>query len=290
MSHATCLIDVLAQPGFARAAVTLAAVGTSTGLLGCVLLARRLALLADVLAHSMLPGVGIAWLISGVSVPALLVGALGAGLATALGSGLISRFTVLAEDAASAALFTTMFATGLLLAEATGGSEELLHLLAGDVLGIGRGDAVLAVAMAGLTLAFFALCERGIIMECFDPEFHRASGGYGKAIHLGLLALVVVALVVALRAVGAILAVGLFMLPAASAALWSRSWRGRLTVAALLGGLGPLLGLVLACRLGVAPGACIVTTLGAVFLISLPVGALYRAIRRSRAQALAGTR
>jgi zinc/manganese transport system permease protein len=238
----------------------------------------------------MLPGVGIAWLISGVSVPALLVGALGAGLATALGSGLISRFTVLAEDAASAALFTTMFATGLLLAEATGGSEELLHLLAGDVLGIGRGDAVLAVAMAGLTLAFFALCERGIIMECFDPEFHRASGGYGKAIHLGLLALVVVALVVALRAVGAILAVGLFMLPAASAALWSRSWRGRLTVAALLGGLGPLLGLVLACRLGVAPGACIVTTLGAVFLISLPVGALYRAIRRSRAQALAGTR
>jgi len=284
MSHATTLAAALAQPGFWRAAVTLVAVGTSTALLGCVLLARRLALLADVLAHSMLPGVGIAWLLAGVSVPALLVGALAAGLATALGSGLISRFTALAEDAASAALFTTMFAAGLLLAAATGGSEELLHLLAGDVLGIGRADAVLAVAMAALTMAFFAICERAIIMECFDPEFHRSSGGSGKAIHLGLLALVVLALVVALRAVGAILAVGLFMLPAATAALWSRSWRGRLIVAAGLGGLGPLLGLTLACRLGIAPGPTIVTTLGSVFLLSLPIGAVVRLVRRRRAQ------
>jgi len=279
MSHANTLAAALAQPGFWRAAVTLVAVGTSTALLGCVLLARRLALLADVLAHSMLPGVGIAWLLAGVSVPALLVGALAAGLATALGSGLISRFTALAEDAASAALFTTMFAAGLLLAAATGGSEELLHLLAGDVLGIGRADAVLAVAMAALTMAFFAICERAIIMECFDPEFHRSSGGSGKAIHLGLLALVV-----ALRAVGAILAVGLFMLPAATAALWSRSWRGRLIVAAGLGGLGPLLGLTLACRLGIAPGPTIVTTLGSVFLLSLPIGAVVRLVRRRRAQ------
>nr|MBA2479985.1 metal ABC transporter permease [Planctomycetota bacterium] len=120
MSDPATVSEMIANPDFWRAALSLSVLGASTALLGCVLVVRRLALLGDVLAHAMLPGVGVAWLLMGVSVPALLCGGLIAGLVTAIGSGLISRFTRVKEDAAFAAMFATMFAAGLVLADLGG--------------------------------------------------------------------------------------------------------------------------------------------------------------------------
>lgn len=284
MSDAPTVMEILGSREFQRAAVALVSVGAAAGMLGCVLMARRLALLADVLAHAMLPGVGIAWLIAGVSGPALSLGALGAGLAAALGSGLLSRLTRLAEDAASAALFATLFAVGLVLAEVTGGSGELMHLLAGDPLGIKREDLVIAAAVGGATVLAIAALYRGIVLECFDPEFHRAAGGRGTWIHLGLLALVVLTLVAALRAVGAVMAVGLFMLPAVTAALWCRRWSTMLVASAVIASLGSCVGLFIACRVQVSPGPCVVTTLGALFALSLLATPLRRLLERRHAR------
>ena len=95
-----------------RAAALCVLLGVSSSMLGCVLVVRRLSLMGDALAHSLLPGVGIAWLLVGTSLPALLVGGLTAGLVTALASGLISRLTRVKEDAAFAALFIGLFGLG----------------------------------------------------------------------------------------------------------------------------------------------------------------------------------
>ena len=134
---------------------------------------------------------------------------------------------------------------------------------------------MIAVVVGGGTVLAFALLHRGIVLECFDPEFHRASGGRGGLIHLGLLALVVLVLVAALRAVGAILAIGLFMLPAVTASLWFRQWTTMVAASATIAALGSILGLLIACRLGAPAGPCVVSTLGAAFLLSLVLRPLH---------------
>ncbi len=268
------LISALAEP-FAgdhlfmwRALTMCALLGVSASLLGCVLVVRRLALMGDALTHALLPGVGVAWLLCGTSVAALVTGGLVAGLITALGSALISRLTRIKEDAAFAALFITLFALGVVVISRAGTPIDLIHFLFGNILGLDDGDLELAAAVSGLTVLAFALFYRPILLECFDPAFHRASGGWSAATHLGLLALTVLNLVAALHAFGSVLALGLFMLPAVTANLWCDRWGSMLRFAALYAVGGSALGLYLSYQVRLASGPCMVATLGAGFLLS----------------------
>lgn len=251
-----------------RAVFVCAFLGVSAGLLGCVLVVRRMALMADALAHSLLPGIGIAYLLMGANIMALLVGGLAAGLTTALASGLISRLTRVKEDAAFAALFVSLFAFGVALVSRIGTPVDLLHFLFGDILAIGDADLRLAAAVSALTVAVFALFFRAILLECFDPVFHRACGGRSALTHLGLLALAVINLVAALRALGVVLALGLFMLPAVTAYLWCDRWARMLIFSALYAVAGSCVGLLISYYAGISSGACMVATLGVGFILS----------------------
>jgi zinc/manganese transport system permease protein len=251
-----------------RAALACVLLGVGASLLGCVMVVRRLALLGDALAHALLPGVGIAWLLFGTSLTALLVGGLAAGLLTALGSALLSRLTRVKEDAAFAALFVVLFAAGVALVSRLGTPIDLLHFLFGNVLGIGGPELWLAATVSSLTVGVFALFYRGILMECFDPSFFRASGGHGALVHLGILTLIVLNLVAALHALGAVLALGLFLLPAVTAYLWCDRWGTMLAFAVIDAVAGSLAGLVLSYHTGLASGPGMVIVLGAGFLLS----------------------
>jgi zinc/manganese transport system permease protein len=251
-----------------RAALLCVLLGVSASMLGCVLVVRRLSLMGDALAHSLLPGVGIAWLLVGTSLPALLVGGLTAGLVTALASGLISRLTRVKEDAAFAALFIGLFGLGVALVSKVGTGVDLLHFLFGNILGVGPQDLWLAAGVSTLTIACFALFYRNILLECFDPAYHRASSGWSTTTHLGLLALVVLNLVAALHALGGVLALGLFMLPAVTAYLWCDRWGTMLLFAAGYAVVGSLLGLLVSVQAGLASGPAMVLVLGAGFLLS----------------------
>ena len=265
------LLALLDEPGprlCVRALLVCVFLGISGGLLGCVLVVRRMTLMVDALAHSLLPGVALAWLLFGQSVIALLVGGMTAGLVTALASGLISRLTRVKEDAAFGGLFAAMFAGGVLLVSRTGARGDLQHFLFGNVLAIGPSDLVLAASVSVATTLTFAVFYRSILIECFDPTFHRACGGNGMAVHLGLLALTVVNLVAALHAIGVVLALGLFMLPAITAYLWCDRWGTMLVVAAMYGVLGTVGGFFISYHTGLASGACMVATLGVGFVLS----------------------
>jgi zinc/manganese transport system permease protein len=251
-----------------RAVLICVFLGISASMLGCVLVMRRLSLLGDALAHSLLPGVGIAWLIFGTSLPALFIGGLGAGLATALASGLISRLTRVKEDAAFAALFISLFGVGVALISRVGTPIDLLHVLFGNILGVGGDDLWLAASVSVLTVAVFAIFYRSILLECFDPSYHRACGGRSTLTHLGLLALVVLNLVAALHALGGVLALGLFMLPAVTAYLWCDRWGAMLAFAAIFAVCGAVGGLALSYHAGLASGPAMVAVLGGGFLLS----------------------
>jgi ABC-type Mn2+/Zn2+ transport system permease subunit len=252
------------QRGLAAAIV----LSFSGGLLGCILMLRRLALMGDALAHSLLPGIALAWLVFGASPAALFAGALIAGLLTALGSAFLSRFTRVKEDAAFGALFLVFFAAGVALISKLPTRLNLSHFLFGNILGAGPDDLRLAVVISAATVALFAVFRRAVLLETFDPVFHRATGGRGGLVHFGFLALTVLNLVAALQTMGVVLALGLFLLPAASAYLWCENFLRLIALSVAIAIAGSTAGILLSYHAGLASGAAIVLCLGAVFIIS----------------------
>jgi zinc/manganese transport system permease protein len=236
------------------------------GLLGSILVLRRLALMGDALSHSLLPGVAVAWLLFGANPTALLIGGLIAGLLTALGSALLSRLTRVKEDSAFGALFIVFFAGGVALLSRLPTRLNLEHFLFGSILGVSAADLKLAAAVSALTLIVFVAGYRSILLESFDPVFHRASGGRGGLVHAGLLALTVLNLVAALQTMGVVLALGLFLLPAASAYLWCDHFGRLLALAVGIAIACSVAGILFSYHAGIASGAAIVLCLGVIFI------------------------
>jgi zinc/manganese transport system permease protein len=256
--------------------------GVSGGLLGCVLVLRRLALMGDALSHSLLPGVAVAWLLFGTSTSALFFGGLVAGLLTALGSALLSRLTRVKEDAAFGSLFIVFFGLGVALISKLPTRINLADFLFGNVLGVGSADLRLAGAVSAGTVALFAIFYRSILLETFDPVFHRATGGRGGLVHLGFLTLTVLNLVAAMQTMGIVLALGLFLLPAVSAYLWCDRFVSMLLLSIGIALAGSILGILVSFHAGLASGAAIVLCLGAFFFVSVLFSPRYGAFRSLR--------
>lgn len=252
------------------------------GLLGCILVLRRLALMGDALSHSLLPGIALAWLIFGPSTSALFAGALVAGLLTALGSALLSRLTRIKEDAAFGSLFIVFFGAGVALMSKLPTRLNLSHFLFGNVLGVNVSDLQLAGAISGGTVLIFAVFYRAILLETFDPVFHRATGGHGGLVHFGFLALTVLNLVAALQTMGIVLALGLFLLPAVSAYLWCDHFFRLLVLSVAIAMGCSVAGILLSYHAGLASGAAIVLCLGFVFITSALFSPRYGAVGRLR--------
>lgn len=236
--------------------------GIAGGLVGCVMLLRRIVLMADSFGHALLPGIGLAYLWAGPGLVALFSGAAIAGLLASLMSGAVSRTTRLKEDAAFGSLFVLCFAVGVALMSRIAAPTDLLHYLFGDILGVTASDLYLVYATTSATILALSLFYRAVALETFDPAFHRASGGRSLATHLGILAAVVINLVAALQAVGMVLALGMFILPAVTAYLWCERFGSMLLVAAAYGGLMSCLGLLASWHWNLPSGACMVGCLG----------------------------
>lgn len=256
--------------------------GVSGGLLGCVLILRRLALMGDALSHSLLPGIATAWLLFGTSTAALFFGGLVAGLLTTLGSALLSRLTRVKEDAAFGSLFILFFAVGVALISRLPTRVNLADFLFGNVLGVGPSDLHLAMAVSGVTVAVFIIFHRSILLETFDPVFHRAIGGRGGVVHLGFLTLTVLNLVAAMQTMGIVLALGLFLLPAVSAYLWCDRFISMLVSATAFAIAGSVVGIIVSFHAGLASGASIVLCLGVIFVVSALFSPRYGALRALR--------
>jgi zinc/manganese transport system permease protein len=253
--------------------------GVSGGMLGCVLVLRRLALMGDALSHSLLPGVAAAWLLFGTSTVALFLGGLIAGLLTALGSALLSRLTRVKEDAAFGSLFIVFFGAGVALISKLPTRLNLSDFLFGNVLGASGPDLWLAAGVSAGTVAVFVIFYRSILLETFDPVFNRATGGRGGLVHLGFLALTVLNLVAAMQTMGVVLALGLFLLPAVSAYLWCDRFVSMLAVAVALALIGSVVGILVSFHAGLASGAAIVLCLGLIFIGSALLSPRYGAVR-----------
>jgi zinc/manganese transport system permease protein len=267
------LIAPFAEFGFLRRAlVGCLAISLSAPPLGVFLMLRRMSLTGDVLAHGILPGVALGFVVAGLWLPALALGGLLAGLVVALGAGALARATGGREDAALTGLYLTALAAGVTLISWRGSAVELTQLLFGSVLGVDDAALLLMGGAATATLAFLAIAWRPLILECFDPSFAQAVGLRGSVWHLGLLALAVLNLVAALQAVGSLMAVGLMMLPAIAARHLARELSGMVLWAVGIALAATVIGLLASYHLDVPSGPTIVLVAAAFWVTALIAG------------------
>jgi zinc/manganese transport system permease protein len=271
------LYDALVGPfvefGFMRRAlVACLALSIGSGPIGVLLLLRRMSLVGDAMSHAVLPGAAIGFLVAGLSLPAMGLGGLVAGLAVALLSGLVSRTTVLREDASFAGFYLASLAGGVLIVSLRGSNIDLLHVLFGTILAIDTNALVLVGAIASSTILALAIVYRPLVAECFDPGFMRAVGGRGPLYHLLFLFLVVINLVAGFQALGTLMAVGLMMLPASAARLWATTLPVLAALAGAIAFASGYIGLVASYHFGVASGPAIVLVASLFYVVSIIAG------------------
>ncbi len=255
------------------------ALALSAGPLGVFLILRRMSLIGDAIAHGILPGAAIGFWLFGLSLPALTLGGLVAGLAMAGLAAWVTRRTGLREDASLAALYPISLASGVLLLGLAGRKLDLVHLLFGSALAVDSATLNGMLLIAAGSLLGLALIYRALALDSFDPLFLRSVSRFGPLAYGLFLTLVVLNLVIGFQAIGALMVVGLMMLPAAAARFWSRQLPILLGLAAAIGALSVYLGLLLSYYANLPSGPCIILLAGFAYLISVIVGPVHGLLR-----------
>ncbi|AEA72146.1 High-affinity zinc uptake system membrane protein ZnuB [Pseudomonas ogarae] len=252
----------------------------STAPLGVFLILRRMSLIGDAVAHGILPGAALGFWFAGLSLPALTIGGLGAGLSMAGLAAWITRRTGLREDASLAAIYPISLAAGVLILGMAGKRLDLLHLLFGSALAVDGPTLTGMLWVSGASLLAMALIYRPLLLDTLDPLFLQTVSRLGPLAHGVFLTLVVLNLVIGFQAIGALMVVGLMMLPAAASRFWSRRLPLLMLIAALLGCLSVWLGLLLSFYYSLPSGPSIVLVAGALYLLSVVFGPVHGLLRR----------
>ncbi len=268
------MIDLLWSPfaefAFMRHAL-LGCVALSLGAapVGVFLLLRRMSLTGDAMAHAILPGAAVGYLVSGLSLTAMTLGGIAAGLLVAVGSGLVARHTVLREDSSLAAFYLLSLASGVLIVSVKGNSVDLLHVLFGTVLALDNEALLLLGGITLVTLLGLRALFRPLVIESLDPGFLRGMSAWSAIAHHGFLVLVVLNLVAGFHALGTLLAVGLMVLPAAAARLWVVRILPLMALSVVLALGASLAGLLISFHADWPTSPVIVLCLGLVYAVSM---------------------
>jgi manganese/iron transport system permease protein len=260
------LIDTLLSPfqfGFmVNALVMTALVAVPCALLSCFLVLKGWALMGDAMSHAVFPGVVVAWM---VGLP-LGVGAFIAGLFCALATGFLQDNSRIKRDTVMGIVFSGMFGAGLVLYVYLKPDIHLDHILFGDMLGVGAADIIQTGIIALLTAGIVAVKWKDFLLHAFDPTQAQASGLNVKLLHYGLLCMVSLTIVAALKAVGIILAISLLIAPGAIASLLTRTFLSMMLVALALAVSVSFIGVYLSFFIDSAPAPTIVVLSAIVFI------------------------
>jgi len=255
-----------------RALAAVVALSLGGAPIGVFLMLRRMSLIGDAMAHAILPGAAIGFLLSGLNLFAMTAGGLVAGFAVALLAGVVARSTGLKEDTSIATFYLTSLALGVTIVSIKGSNIDLLHVLFGNILAMDDQTLLLVAINATITMLVLAVIYRPLVIESVDPLFLRTVSGAGAPAHLVFLALVVINLVSGFQALGTLLAVGLMILPAGISRFWSRDVTGMICIAALSAIVSGYAGLVLSFQTHVPSGPAIILVAAVLYLGSVLFG------------------
>lgn len=247
-----------------RALIASLIVGVLCAVVGCYIVLRSMAFLGDALAHAILPGVAVAFLVGGN----LLVGGLIAAVVVAAGISYVSRTGVVREDTAIGIFFAAALALGVVLISTTEGyAVDLTHVLFGNVLGVTVSELWLTGGLAVVVLAAVALLYRRLLVVSFDPILGQTLGLRTGLLRTCLFLLLAVTIVVSLRTVGVALVAAMLVTPPATAYLLTRRLPAMMGLSACLGALSAIGGLYASYYLDIAPSGAMVLVATAFFVV-----------------------
>ncbi|MBS4083145.1 MAG: metal ABC transporter permease [Rhizobiales bacterium] len=268
-----------------RALAGVVILSLSAAPIGIFLMLRRMSLAGDVMAHAILPGAALGFLLAGLDLFAMTAGGIAAGITVAVLAGLVARFTELKEDAALAAFYLVSLALGVTLISLKGSNVDLFRVLFGSVLALDNPTIYVIASFTTFSLLALALIWRPLVLECVDPGFLRSVSGSGTAVHLLFLTLVVLNLVAAFHALGTLLAVGMMMLPAAAARFWTQDVTRMAAISVVMGMVSGIGGLLVSFHFNLPTGPAVILAAGVFYAFSVllgPVGGLRKRLSPGR--------
>ncbi len=249
-----------------RALLAAVVVSVVAAVIGTFVVLKGLAFIGDALAHASFAGVAIAFVLGA----SIYTGAVLAAVATALGIAFISRHARISFDTAIGILFVGAFALGILIiSRQSNYTVDLFSFVFGNILGVDRGDLILISVMGLLVVGLVALFYKELLFATYDPTMAAASGVPVALVQYGLLAMLAVSTVVALKAVGIVLVVAMLVTPAATASLLVRRVPQIMLLGSVIGVIASVSGLYISYYASVASGAAIVLVATALFLVAL---------------------
>ncbi|MFK0385538.1 metal ABC transporter permease [Agrobacterium sp. NPDC090273] len=231
-------------------------------MLSCLLVLKGWSLMGDAVSHAVLPGVVIAYI---VGIP-LSIGAFIAGMICALGTGFIKENSRIKEDTVLGIVFSGMFGLGLVLYVKVQSDVHLDHILFGDMLGISVADMIETGVIALLATLFLGVLRKDLLVNAFDAQHARAIGLPVRLLHYGLLMVLSLTVVGALKAVGIILSVAMLVAPGAIAFLLTRRFASMLLVAISVAVVASFAGIWLSFLIDSAPAPTIVLFMSLFFV------------------------
>ena len=244
-------------------------VGIVCAVVGTYIVLRGMAFFGDALAHTILPGIALGYLISGGARDTLFWWALGTAVVAALGIGAISRRAQVREDTAIGIIFAGMFALGIaLISTVRSYAVDLSHFLFGDVLGVSAHSLWLILIFGGLVLLTIAAFYKEFMTLSFDPILAVTLRLPVGLLNNLLLTLIAVTVAVSLQTVGVALMVAMLVTPAATAYLLTHRLPAMMSLAAVFAAFSGVVGLYLSYYLSIASGAAIVLTATAIFMFA----------------------
>lgn len=259
----------LAYPLIVRGLLAAVIVGIVCAVLGTFVVLRGMAFLGDALAHAILPGLAIGYLLGGGARGHLFWWALATGIITALSIGAVSLRGQIREDTAIGVIFAGMFALGIaLISTVRSYSVDLAHFLFGNMLGVGPDDLALTAGLGALVLLVILAFYKEFMVLSFDPVLAATLRINTRFFHYLLLVLLSMTIVMSLQTVGVGLMVAMLVTPAATGFLLTRRLAAMMAVGAAIGATSAIVGLYLSYYANVASGAAIVLVCSGFFLLA----------------------
>jgi ABC-type Mn2+/Zn2+ transport system permease subunit len=274
MGTMNTLIDFLLQPlsyeFMQRGMIAAILVGIVCAIVGTYVVLRGMAFFGDALAHTILPGIALGYLVHGGAREPLFWWALGTSVVAALGIGAISKNAEIKEDTAIGIIFAGMFALGIaLISTVRSYAVDLSHFLFGDVLSVSTLSLWLILIFGGVVLLVIFAFYKEFMTLSFDPILAATLRLPVTALNNLLLGLIAVTVAVSLQTVGVALMVAMLVTPAATAYLLTHRLSKMMLLASLFAALSGIIGLYLSYYLSIASGAAIVLTATVFFLLAL---------------------
>lgn len=284
------IIDYLQAEWVWRALAASSMVGIMCGVLGCFIVLRQMSMIGDALSHAILPGVVIAFVFLGYNVAGFFLGAVLAGIITAVGIAWAQQNVKTKSDAAIGIVFTAMFAIGVIgiswISKNEGVHLDLKDFLFGNVLGVSNEDLWITLAVSLYVVLMVIIFYRHLFITSFQPTIAQAMGIPTRFVHYMIMILLSFSVVAALQTVGVILVVAMLITPASSAILWSNNLRKILVISAFMGLLSAFIGLILAIIFNTTPGPAMAVVATFIYIFSALVapskGILARRFRKKK--------